>query len=144
MGSTQHQRRRAPEGAGWPRQTRLIRQAGKWWLVAAAGYDALGVPRPGVSKKRIGKFEAKRDQIIANTEGVPLAPNDTELEAAIAAAEATWAKPRTRASSKQAEVVRMLQRPEGARPSARFAMPPAGRPTRCAARSPGHSRRSWG
>lgn len=92
----------------------LIRQAGKWWLVAAAGYDALGVPRPGVSKKRIGKFEAKRDQIIANAEGVPLAPNDTELEAAIAAAEATWAKPRTRASSKQAEVVRMLQRPEGA------------------------------
>ena len=89
----------------------FIRQVGKKWLVAAAGYDALGVPRPRVSKRRIGKFEAKLDQIIANAEG---APNDAELEAAVAAAEATWAKSRTRAHSKQAEVVRMLQRPEGA------------------------------
>ncbi|WP_347252812.1 DUF3489 domain-containing protein [Dokdonella sp.] len=92
----------------------LIRQVGKRWLVAAGGYDALGVPRPGVGKKRIGKFEAKLDQIIANAEGAPSAPNDAELEAAVAAAEATWATPRTRANSKQAEVVRMLQRPEGA------------------------------
>ena len=92
----------------------LIRQVGTRWKVIAAGYDALGVPRPGVGKKRIGKFEAQLDQIIANAEG---APNDAELEAAVAAvaaAEATWAKPRTRANSKQAEVVRMLQRPEGA------------------------------
>jgi len=54
----------------------------------------------------------------------PLVP-DPETEAAVAAAEATWAndgakdatkesKPRTRESSKQAEVIRMLQRPEGA------------------------------
>ena len=53
----------------------------------------------------------KLDQIIANAEGTP---NDAELEAAVAAAESTWAKPSTRAHSKQAEVVRMLQRPEGA------------------------------
>lgn len=79
--------------------------------VIAAGYDALGVPRPGVGKKRIGPFEAKLDQIIANAQGTP---NDAELEAAVAAAESMWAKPRTRAHSKQAEVVRMLQRPEGA------------------------------
>jgi hypothetical protein len=92
----------------------LIRQVGKRWLVTAAGYDALGVPRLGTSKKRIGEFEAKLDQIIANAEGTPPAPNDAELEAAVAAAEASWAKPRTRANSKQAEVVRMLQRPEGA------------------------------
>jgi len=89
----------------------LIGQIGARWRVIAAGYDALGVPRPGVGKKRIGKCEAKLDQIIANAEG---APPDAELEAAVAAAEATWAKPRTRAHSKQAEVVRMLQRPEGA------------------------------
>lgn len=92
----------------------LIRQDGKQWRIAAAGYKALGVPYPDASKKRIGKFEAKLDQIIANAEGAPSAPNDAELEAAVAAAEATWATPRTRANSKQAEVVRMLQRPEGA------------------------------
>lgn len=79
----------------------LIRQVGKKWLVAAEGYDTLGVPRSGVRKRRIGKFEAKFDQIIANAEGAPCVSNDTELEAAVAAAEATWAKPRTRANSKQ-------------------------------------------
>lgn len=92
----------------------LIRQAGKRWRVAAAGYDALGISRPGVGKQRTTKFEAQLDRIIANAEGAPPAPDDAELEAAVAAAEATWAKPRTRANSKQAEVVRMLQRPEGA------------------------------
>lgn len=97
----------------------LIRQAGKRWRVAAAGYDALGIPRPGAGKKRVGSFEAKLDQIIANAEGAPPAPEDAELEAAVTAAEATWAKsdkpaPRTRENSKQAEVIRMLQRPEGA------------------------------
>jgi hypothetical protein len=89
----------------------LIGQLGTLWRVNAAGYDALGVPSPGIGKKRIGQFEAKLGQIIANAEG---APNDAELEDAVAAAEATCAKPRTRAHSKQAEVVRMLQRPEGA------------------------------
>lgn len=92
----------------------LVRRDGKQWRIAAAGYEAPGVPYPDASKKRIGKFEAKLDQIIANAEGAPSAPNDAELEAAVAAAEATWATPRTRANSKQAEVVRMLQRPEGA------------------------------
>ena len=91
----------------------------KIWRVAAEGYDALRMPRPGTSKKRIGKFEAKLDQIIANAESTSLAPNDAELDAAVTAAEATWAKddkpaPRTRENSKQAEVIRMLQRPEGA------------------------------
>ena len=92
----------------------LITPDGEGWCVAAEGYDALGMKRPGVSKKRIGQFEAKLDRIIANAEGAPCVPADPELEAAVAAAEASWAKPRTRANSKQAEVVRMLQRPEGA------------------------------
>jgi predicted transcriptional regulator len=45
---------------------------------------------------------------------------DSELDAAVTAAEATWAqekaaaKPRTRENSKQATVIQMLQRPEGA------------------------------
>ena len=92
----------------------LIGQVGKRWLVAAGGYDALDIPRPGVSKKSTGEFEAKLDQIIGNAEGAPAAASDPELEAAVTAAEATWVNPRTRADSKQAAVVRMLKRPEGA------------------------------
>ena len=58
----------------------LITRDGDGWCVAAEGYDALGVPRPG-SK----------------------AVQATEL-----------AQRRTRANSKQAEVITMLKRPEGA------------------------------
>lgn len=92
----------------------LITNDGTDWFVAAEGYDALGMPRPRLNKKGIGQFEANLDQIIANAEGGPAAASDPELEAAVTAAEATWAKPRTRDNSKQAEVIRMLQRPEGA------------------------------
>ena len=92
----------------------LITTDGTDWLVAAEGYDALGIPRPDVNRKGIGQFEANLDRIIANAEGAPAAASDPELEAAVTAAEATWVKPRTRENSKQAEVIRMLQRPEGA------------------------------
>ena len=92
----------------------LITTDGTDWLVAAEGYDALGIPRPDVNRKGIGQFEANLDRIIANAEGAPAAVSDPELEAAVTAAEATWVKPRTRENSKQAEVIRMLQRPEGA------------------------------
>lgn len=81
----------------------LIIYDGTDWFVAAEGYDALGRQRPAPAAL----------------------VSDPEMEAAVAAAEATWAndgakdatkesKPRTRESSKQAEVIRMLQRPEGA------------------------------
>jgi hypothetical protein len=76
----------------------LITTNGTDWFVAAEGYDALGCARPSPA---------------------PL-ETDPEIEAAVTAAEATWAqdrtetKPRTRDSSKQAEVIRMLQRTEGA------------------------------
>lgn len=92
----------------------LITSDGTDWFVAAEGYDALGIPRPGLNKKRVGQFEANLDRIIANAEGAPAAAIDPELEAVVTAVEATWVKPRTRENSKQAEVVRMLQRPEGA------------------------------
>ena len=92
----------------------LITTDGTDWFVAAEGYDVLGMPRPELKKKNVGQFEAHLDQIIANAEGVQAAASDPELEAAVTAAEATWAKPRTRDNSKQAEVIRMLQRPEGA------------------------------
>ena len=92
----------------------LITTDGTDWFVAAEGYDALGVARPGLNKKRVGQFEANLDRIIANAEAAPATASDPELEAFVTAAEATWVKPRTRENSKQAEVIRMLQRPEGA------------------------------
>lgn len=112
----------------------LITPDGDGWLVAAEGYDALGMPRPDITQKCVNSFEAKLDQIIANAEGTPSAPQDAPEdtgaplaaavidEATLAACEASWAKekttapatPRTRENSKQAEVIRMLQRPEGA------------------------------
>lgn len=79
------------------------------YFVAAEGYDALGRARPTPAT---------------------IHP-DPEVEAAVSAAEANWAqekqdaakrllkvgvegKPRTRENSKQATVIQMLQRPEGA------------------------------
>ena len=65
----------------------LITYDGKDWFVAAEGYEALGVPRKApVSALAI----------------------DEVIEAA------TAAKPRTRDNSKQAQVIAMLKRPEGA------------------------------
>jgi hypothetical protein len=91
----------------------LITRDSTDWFVAAEGYDALGRARPTPAT---------------------LHP-DPEIEAAVAAAEAQWVKsaaqekqdaakrllkvgvegkPRTRANSKQAQVIEMLRRPEGA------------------------------
>ena len=76
----------------------LITNDGTDWFVAAEGYDAMGRARPTPA---------------------PVAA-DPELDAAVTAAEAAWAqekaaaKPRTRENSKQASVIQMLQRPEGA------------------------------
>ncbi len=90
----------------------LITNNGTDWLVAAEGYDALGCDRP------VARINAP----------------DPELEASVAQAEATWAQDavakdaapaqqplpkllktvRTRADSKQAMVIAMLTRAEGA------------------------------
>jgi hypothetical protein len=98
----------------------LIATSGSHWFVAAEGYDALGLPRPGAKTPNTGSFEARLDQIIANAEAATAAASDPELEAAVTAAEATWtqakdddAPRRTRAHSKQAQVIAMLRRPEG-------------------------------
>ena len=79
----------------------LITNDGTDWFVAAEGYDAMGRPRP-------------------TPNAAPMPPEaDPEIEAAVAAAEATWTKeradtkPRTRENSKQAQVIAMLRRPEG-------------------------------
>lgn len=98
----------------------LITPDGQGWRVAAEGYDALGMKRPHVNAEHISKFEAKLDAIIANAEAAQddTTDADAELEAAVAQAEASFKTPektpRTRENSKQAEVIRMLQRPEGA------------------------------
>ena len=87
----------------------LITRDSANWFVTAEGYDALGRARPTPAT---------------------LHP-DPEVEAAVSAAEANWAQekqdaakrllkvgvegqPRTRENSKQAAVIQMLQRPEGA------------------------------
>ncbi|MBG1252187.1 DUF3489 domain-containing protein [Burkholderia pseudomallei] len=75
----------------------LITNDGTDWFVAAEGYDALGVPRP--------------------TAPTTSDPADTEMEAAVEAAETSLgikAPHRTRENSKQAMVIAMLRRPEGA------------------------------
>ena len=103
----------------------LITRDGDGWCVAAEGYDAMKHPRPGINPKRISAFEAKLDRIIANAEAATaeIAPDeadDAAMEAAVATAEARFTAndaprvPRTRENSKQAEVLRMLRRPEGA------------------------------
>ena len=79
----------------------LITPDGDDWVVAAEGYDALGLPRPGALPPTITL-------------------DDPELEADVASAETSWQQPakdkpvRTRADSKQALVIGLLQRPEGA------------------------------
>ena len=85
----------------------LITTDGPDWLVAAEGYDALGMARPGPTTAPQGALETTTATLVA----------DPELEADVAACEAQWVKestPRRRENSKQAEVIRMLQRPEGA------------------------------
>lgn len=79
----------------------LITPYGDDWVAAAEGYDALGLPRTGALPPTITL-------------------DDPELEADASSAEASWQQPaqgkpvRTRADSKQALVIGLLQHPEGA------------------------------
>ena len=63
------------------------------WCVSAAGYEALGVPRKGP---------------------VTLQALDAVIKAASVSADEPAKTPRTRDNSKQAQVIAMLRRPEGA------------------------------
>ena len=94
----------------------LITSDGEGWAVTAEAYDALGIARPRVNATRVSRFEAKLDEIIANGEAAQA--QDAELEADVATAEASFTPPakppRTRENSKQAQVIRMLQQPDGA------------------------------
>jgi hypothetical protein len=113
----------------------LITRDGVHWCVAAEGYDALGMPRPAPARGPItlaaldaciAAGEAAQHgagQVLAGEAGgeVPTdAEIDTsnEIDAAVTAigtsARAEIKMPRTRDNSKQAQVIAMLQRPEGA------------------------------
>lgn len=104
----------------------LITPDGEGWVVTAEAYDALGIARPRINATRVSRFEAKLDEIIANGEAAQAHDatesahdaTDAELEADVATAEASFTPPakppRTRENSKQAEVIRMLQRTDGA------------------------------
>ena len=85
----------------------LITTDGTDWFVAAESYDALGVARPAPTSAPQDAREAVAAPLVA----------DPGLEANVAVCEADGVKetkPRTRENSKQAEVIRMLRRPEGA------------------------------
>lgn len=113
----------------------LITRLGDDWFVSAEGYDTLGLPR------RAPITLAALDAVITNAEAAQHGASqvladeiggedptdaeidasndiDPELEAAVTAIEAkarAEAKtPRTRENSKQAQVIAMLKRPEGA------------------------------
>ena len=75
------------------------------WYVDASGYDALGLPRPG------SKTEFKPASDLVKSE--PQTETETLVTPAETPAEPHPA-PRTRDHSKQATVIEMLSRPEGA------------------------------
>ena len=86
----------------------LITPSGEDWVVAAEGYDALGLPRP------TPVTIAKLDAIVANAEAAQQQVNEVADPASETAAEVTVRTPRTRDNSKQAMVIAMLKRAEGA------------------------------
>lgn len=101
------------------------------WFVAAEGYDALGCPRPTPTGLRVADPEIEAAVSVAEatwTQGsvqetaIDLPPEQAPDEASEPTPAATpditdavpARKPTTRPNSKQATVLQMLQRPEGA------------------------------
>lgn len=99
----------------------LIINDGTNWIVANEGYEALGMTRP-VFDGHTGASQVLADEIGTEdpTDAEIDASNavDPEIEAAVTAIEtaarAEPKTPRTRDNSKQATVIGMLKRPEGA------------------------------
>ncbi|MCW2313373.1 DUF3489 domain-containing protein [Rhodoferax antarcticus] len=91
----------------------LITPSGDDWFVAAEGYDALGCARPGAAPVTpIHNIEA--DVAAAEASWTLAQVVEPETVATTVAEVATEQKPRTREHSKQATVISMLKRPEGA------------------------------
>ena len=80
------------------------------WHVTAEGYDALGRPRPG---KRATVKAAQTDASAAKAPTSARKAKATPKDAA-GAQDGEAPSPRTRDNSKQAQVIAMLKRPEGA------------------------------
>ena len=99
----------------------LIINDGTNWILANGGYEALGMTRP-VFDSHTGASQVLADEIGTEdpTDAEIDASNivDPEIEAAVTAIEtaarAETKTPRTRDNSKQATVIGMLKRPEGA------------------------------
>ncbi len=99
----------------------LIINDGTHWIVASEGYESLGMTRPAFDG-HIGASQVLADEIGTEdpTDAEINASNnvDPEIEAAVTAIEtaarAETKTPRTRDNSKQATVIGMLKRPEGA------------------------------
>ena len=79
----------------------LITPAGNEWWIAAEGYDALGLPRPVVTTTFVTATSPV--ETLLETEGQIMEP-----------AKNPRPTPRTRDHSKQATVIELLRRPEGA------------------------------
>lgn len=93
----------------------LVTPSGTDWFVAAEGYDALGKARPSpIAEDAAEPIDLDADP----ADPPPAVASDPALEAEVAAAEATFLRPatvrRSRDNSKQATVIAMLARPEGA------------------------------
>ena len=80
----------------------LITPSGSEWFVAAEGYDALGLPRPVVTTTFVTATAPAKTALEAETDGIAAEPADPRRT------------PRTRDHSKQATVIALLSRPEGA------------------------------
>ena len=99
----------------------LIINDGTNWIVASGGYEALGMTRP-VFDGHTGASQVLADEIGTEdpTDAEVDASNgiDPEIESAVTAIEnaarVETKTPRTRDNSKQATVIGMLKRPEGA------------------------------
>jgi len=99
----------------------LIINDGTNWIIANEGYEALGMTRP-VFTGHTGASQVLADEIGTDdpTDAEIDASNvvDPEIEAAVTAIEtaarAETKTPRSRDNSKQATVISMLKRPEGA------------------------------
>ena len=91
----------------------LITPSGDNWVVAAEGYDALGCARPGAEPVTpIPDIEA--DVAAAEASWAQAQEVEPQAAATVVTVVATEQKTRTREHSKQATVISMLKRPEGA------------------------------
>lgn len=98
----------------------LITPSGDGWCVAAEGCDALGRPRPSSASVAPLVADPELEATVAQHEAqwareAQQTPHELPCEvSAIASAPAPAFKTRTRENSKQATVIAMLKRPDGA------------------------------